>query len=207
MRTISTWILFGLLAFTAGQSWLDYVSSVPMPGQVRSIHRGWQGEHRTRDYDFGDCRYEVVERDPVLAMLLRAVGACTPELEGVTEGDRVTLWTSLASGRATPALRMPIVTTIVPLLYLALLLIDRRLSPATREARPHRCLGCIFLDWLLLLGIFAALILIGYGLVAPLLQGEHTLREGLMFAAMILLLAPVIAVCSRLTTSSSPGRG
>jgi hypothetical protein len=215
MKTIAAWFLFGLLTFTAARSWLDYVSSVPMPGQVQSVRRGWQGEHRTRDYDFGVCRYEVVDRDPALGTLLELAGAGTPELDGVLEGNRVTLWTSLASGRATPALRMPIVTTILPLLYVALLLVDRGVPVPNRGVRrvPHLCLGCIFLECLLLLGIFAGLILIGYGLVAPLLEGEHTLREGLVFPAIILLLSPVITLGCWLdrrkprATSSSPGRG
>ena len=210
MKSISACFLFGLLIFSAVRAWLDYAHAAPMRGQVRLFQRGWEGKHRTREYDFGSCRYTVVDRDPLLDKLWGLFGADAPELKGLVEGDRVTLWALLASGRATPVLRMPIVTTIVPLLYLVLLLADRRLPVAkaprrtvvrlrpdgSTEARQerHRCLGCIFLDTLLALGAFGALVLLGWGIVAPFLEGEHTLREGAAFVTVVLLLAPALTV-------------
>lgn len=219
MKTISTVFLFGLLLFNAGRAWLDYASAVPMPGQVQLFQSRWDGKNRSREYDFGICRYTVVERNPLLAKIWGFFGAGAPELNGVVEGDRVTLWALLASGRATPVLRMPIWTTIVPLLYLLLVFVDPRLPPAkaphgtlvrirpdgsteVRQVR-HRCLGCIFLDTLLAVLLFGALILIAYGMVAPFLEGESTLREGLAFVAGVLLLAPVMTVVGLLEPAPS----
>lgn len=210
MRTISAFLLLGLLLFGACRAWLDFASAVPMPGQVQSLHRGWQGENRFREYDFGTCRYTVVEYDPLLAGYLGFFGADAPELSGIAEGDRVPLWALPASGRATPVLRMPIATTIVPLLFLALLLAERR-SPAPKatthttfrvqldgstEVRreQHRCLGCIFIDTAVPMAIFASLLLIAWAIAAPFLEGEATLREGLAFATVVLLAAPVFSL-------------
>lgn len=214
MKTISTWLLFGLLSFTALRSWFDYLFSLQMPAQVRSIHRGRAGKLRTREFDFGICRYTVIDRDPYLEKLFALVGARAPELDDVAEGDRVMLQVSGATGHATPVPRMPIVTTIVPLLFLALCLAGRR--PPSTKPRPqtvvrscsdgstevrlerHRCLGCTFLETLLVLGAFGSLLLMGYGLAAPFLEGEPTLREGTAFVMVVLLLAPLIAVIRRL---------
>ena len=214
MKTISTVLLFALLSATALRAWFDFVFSFQSPGQVVSLHRGREGEHRTREYDLGISRYTVVDRDPCLEKLLGFFGAGAPELNGVAEGGRVTLWVSGATGRATPVRRMPLVTTIVPLLFLALLLAERRIpgttlrpetvvqsrSDGSTEVRQdrHRCLGCTFLETLLIFAVFGALVLIGYGLAAPFLDGETTLREGLAFVALFLGATPVIAVVRRL---------
>jgi len=213
MKTISACFLLALLSVTAVRSWLDYACSVPIPGQVRLLGRGREGEHRTREYDFGSCRYTAVDRDALLERFLGLFGAGAPELDGIAEGDRVTLWASMISGRQTPVLRMPIVTAILPFIFLLLLLADRR--PPVTEAPPgtvgrtlpdgstevrqdrHRCLGCLFLETLRVLRVFGALLLVGWGLVAPFLDGEQSLREGLAFVTVALLLAPVIAVIRR----------
>jgi hypothetical protein len=214
MRTISAGFLFALLSVCAARAWLDYASAVPIPGQVSTLHRGREGARRTREYDFGSCRYTVVDRDALLERFLGLFGAGAPELRGVVEGDRVPLWTSLVSGRATPVRRLPIVTTLVPLVYLLLLFAERRTPvarvpwPTVARTRPdgstevrqdrHRCLGCIFLETALVMGVFGALVLVAWGLIAPFLEGEQSLREGLAFVTVAVLLVPVITVVRRL---------
>jgi hypothetical protein len=214
MKTISTFFLLALLTFMALRSWMDYTCTVPIPGKVGSVQSRWDGKKREREYDFGICRYTVVEHDPVFARFWGFFGAGAPELDGVVEGDRVPLWATIISGRATPVRRMPIVTTIVPLLLLLLLLVDRgeprpEAPPRTvTRVRPdgstevgqdrHRCLGCIFLDTFLAVVVFGALLLIGYGLFAPFLEGESTLREGLSLVTVAVLATPLIALALRL---------
>jgi hypothetical protein len=214
MKTISALFLFFLLTFMALRSWMDYAWTVAIPGKVESVQSRWDGKKREREYDFGICRYTVVEHDPVLARFWGFFGAGAPELDGVVEGDRVSLWAMMISGRATPVRRRPIVTAIVPLLLLLLLLVDRREpspEPPPRtvtRVRPdgstevrqdrHRCLGCIFLDTFLAVLAFGALLLIGYGMFAPFLDGESSLREGLSFISIFVLATPLFALVRRL---------
>jgi hypothetical protein len=212
MKSIAASLLFFLLLFISLRAWMDYACAVPVPGKVERYQSRWNGKHREREYEFGNCRYTVVERDRFLGRFLGFFGADAPELDGVREGDRVTLWLP-ASGGATPVLRMPIGTTIVPFLLLLLLLADRgkpvvAAPPRTvSRVRPdgsteawqdrHRCLGCIFLDNLTALVAFGALILIGLGVFAPFLEGESTMRQGLAFASVVLVLAPIFTLVQR----------
>jgi hypothetical protein len=198
--------LLGLTIWNATEGWLDYALAAPIPATIRNVSHGWDEGNRTHTVDFGICRESVVEyRYAFLARLMRMVGLDAAELREKRVGETATVWILPISGQVTARLRMPLAITAVPLVYLLVILVPalrrvdkpipnailRRRRDGSTEARQdrHRCIGCRFFESLLVVPLFAALVLLTEGLLAPFFGGELKLRE-----ALALVLYPVVLV-------------